>query len=62
VALGRRSPLTVAGAAVAWFQESPDSRIGPHSLFALLRETIDEVREYTVAPLGLSMVALRDAS
>jgi hypothetical protein len=52
VALGRRSPRTVAGAAVVLFRESRDPRSSPHSLFALLRETINQTREYTVATLA----------
>ena len=52
MALGRRSPLTVAGAAVASLRESRDSRPVPHSLFALLRETIDLAAQYTVAAAG----------
>src|SRR4051794_32533377 len=48
VAYGKRSPLTVAGA--AWFcPEVTRPRSVPHSLFALSRETINQIRQYTFA-------------
>ena len=52
MALGRRSPLTVAGAAVVLPRGSRDPRFVPHSLFALLQETINQTRQYTVATLA----------
>ena len=60
MALGRRSPLTVAGAAVALFRESRDSRSIPHSLIALLRETIDTHPVHR-RECALSMAAPMDA-
>jgi hypothetical protein len=51
VAYGKRSPLTVAGA--AWFcSEVTRPRSVPHSLFALLRETINQTQQYTIATLA----------
>jgi hypothetical protein len=51
VAYGKRSPLTVAGA--AWFcPEVIRPQSVPHSLFALSRETTNQIRQYTFATLA----------